>query len=49
VFLYPSPAEGLAWLEASDEALAAFDVLTFKAARERRKADGPVRAEDPAP
>ena len=37
MFIYASPGEGLAWLEASVEDLAEFDALTFAAAKERRE------------
>ena len=37
MFVYASPGEGLAWLEASVEDLAEFDALTFAAAAERRE------------
>ena len=47
MFLYASTGEGLAWLGASDEDLAAFDALTFAAAAGHRDDDDPE--EGPAP
>ena len=37
MFIYPSPGEGLAWLAASADDLAAFDAITFASAMERRE------------
>lgn len=37
MFLYPSAAEGLAWLQGSDQDWADYWVRLFKAAAERRK------------
>ena len=42
MFIYASPGEGLAWLEASGEDLAEFDALTFAAAAERREDEAPA-------
>lgn len=39
MFIYASPGDGLAWLEASAEDLAEFDALTFAAAAERREGE----------
>ena len=39
MFFYPSEREGLAWLEASDEAWAARAVSAYEAATERREAE----------
>ena len=40
--LYPSPQEGLAWLEASDEAWAGYGRARYAAAAERREDETPA-------
>ena len=49
MFFYPSAQEGLAWLEAGDDAWADRAAVAYDAAMARQDDGDPAQAQDPAP